>query len=202
MKPAHPAVVAAAVALVAGGQAFADGPETRKMLAMIAGIEFITRNSSLVYVGEALPVVTVVGEHDLQLRFRASQMPAPASTSSRSGGRVAAFFDRHANQIFLSDASAVTGPGLLHELVHFLQAINGKDDMFASHPVCLEAEAYDLQAIWQTEHAIDLASKPDYGFIMTLYGACNDADFSWVESAGPDKEDCGDADPTCGRLSD
>lgn len=202
MKPAYPAVVTAAVALVVAGQAFAEGPETRTMRAMIAGIEFVTQNSTLVYAGEGLPVVTVVGEHELQLRFRASETPAPASKSGRSGGRVSAFFDRHANRIFLADASAVTGPGLVHELVHFLQALNGKDDMFVSHPVCLEAEAYDLQAIWQIEHAIDLASKPDYGFIMTLHGICNDADFSWIDSVYISDENCGGADLHCRQVTD
>jgi hypothetical protein len=74
-------------------------------------------------------------------------------------------------------------PSLLHELVHFLQNINGRNETFADHPVCLEAEAYDLQEAWQTEQGVDLARKPEYGFLLTLYGACNDADFSWVESA-------------------
>ena len=71
---------------------------------------------------------------------------------------------------------------MFHELVHFLQGINGKDDMFLAHRVCLEAEAYDLQATWQTVTGIDPASKPTYGFVTMLYGVCNDADFSWIES--------------------
>lgn len=183
MRHAYLAGVTVAVALVAGRQVLADGLETRKMLAMIADIEFITQNSSLEYAGEALPLVTIVSESELQLRFHASEGPLPAQKGGHSRGRVAALFDRDANQIFLSDVSSITGPGLLHELVHFLQDVNGKDDMFVSHPVCLEAEAYDLQAIWQAEQGIDVESKPDYGFIMTLYGVCNDADFSWIDSA-------------------
>ncbi len=183
MKHAYLAGATVAVALAAGRQALADDLEARKMLAMIADIDFITQNSSLDYSGETLPLVTIVSENELQLRFHASEGPVPANKGGHSRGRVAAFYDRDANQIFLSDVNSITGPGLFHELVHFLQDVNGKDDMFVSHPVCLEAEAYDLQAIWQAEQGIDLASKPDYGFVTTLYGVCNDADFSWIDSA-------------------
>jgi hypothetical protein len=183
MKRTHHSGVTIAMALVAAGQALADGPETQKMLAMIADIEFITQNSLLEYAGQALPEVTVVTENELQLRFRASEAQVLALEDDHSFGRVSAFYDRYANKVLLSDVSSFTGPGLLHELVHFLQEVNGKDDIFVSYPVCLEAEAYDLQALWQAEHGIDLDSKPDYGFVMTLYGVCNDADFSWVDSA-------------------
>lgn len=183
MKRTHHSGVTIAITLVTAGQALADGPETQKMQAMIADIEFITQNSLLEYAGQTLPDVTVVTENELQLQFRASEAPVLALGDDHSFGRVSAFYDRYANKVFLSDVSSFTGPGLLHELVHFLQEVNGKDDMIVSYPVCLEAEAYDLQALWQAEHGIDLDSKPDYGFVMTLYGVCNDADFSWVDSA-------------------
>jgi len=150
------------------------------MRAMIAGIGFITGNSALDYAGQPLPEVTVVGARELQLLIQASQASHPLSQGAQSRGRVAAFYDRHARRIVLADEASVTGPALLHELVHYLQDVNGKDDMFASRPVCLEAEAFDLQAFWQTEYGIDLASKPDYGFVATLYGVCNDADFSFA----------------------
>ena len=114
------------------------------------------------------------------VHYRSSR-PPPLKTTD-PWPLVSAFYDRPANKIFLADVNAIAGPALFHEMVHFLQDINGKDDMFISHRVCLEAEAYELQAIWQTEQGIDLASKPEYGFVMTLYGACNDADFSWIES--------------------
>ncbi|EYD75945.1 hypothetical protein Rumeso_02490 [Rubellimicrobium mesophilum DSM 19309] len=171
------------MALVAGRHALAEGAETQQMSTIIEYIEFITQNSALEYAGQDLPHVTVLSEHELQLLFRSSEAEVSATGDGRSPALVAAFYDRSANQIFLADVSTVAGPGLFHELVHFLQAINDKDDMFASHRACLEAEAYELQAVWQTEQGVDLASKPEYGFLMTLYGACNDADFSWINSA-------------------
>ena len=172
-----------AIGLMTGHQALGDNSETQEMHAMIAGIEFIIRNSKLEYAGQTLPDVTVLSEKELQLRFIASGTSVHASGRDQSGGRVAAFFDRHANQIFLSEVKSLTGPGLVHELVHFLQNVNGKGDMFVSHSTCLEAEAYELQALWQAETGIDLASMPDYGFIMTLNGICNDAGFSWIDDA-------------------
>lgn len=183
MKRTRRSGVTIALALVAAEQVLADGSETQNMSAMIADIEFITQNSLLEYAGQALPDVIVVTENELQLRFHASKAQVLALEDAHSFGRVSAFYDRYASKVFLSDVSSFTGPGLLHELVHFLQEVNGKNDMFVSYPICLEAEAYDLQALWQAEHGIDLDSKPDYGFVMTLYGICNDADFSWVDSA-------------------
>jgi hypothetical protein len=178
MKRTYLSGITAAMALVAGPHALAEGPETQHMLTIIEYIEFITQNSSLEYAGQDLPQVTVVSGDELQLLFRSSMVEVSANEDERSFGLVSAYYDRSANRIFLADVNTVAGPGLFHELVHFLQAINDKDDLFASHRACLEAEAYDLQAIWQTEQGIDLASKPTYGFVMTLYGACNDADFS------------------------
>lgn len=87
----------------------------------------------------------------------------------------------------MSDENAIPGHGLFHELVHLLQHVNDKEDVFAAQSVCLEAEAHDLQAMWQSEHEIDLAAKPEYGFVVTLYGTRNDADFSstdWAERHG------------------
>lgn len=160
--------VTVAVALVTASCALAAGPETEKMNAMIRHIEFITQNSSLAYAGQDLPNVTFVSEDELQLLFRLSEADVHANVHRGSFAVVSAFYDRTANSIFVADATLTAGPGLFHEMVHFLQAINDKDDMFTSHRVCLEAEAYDLQAIWQTEQVIELASKPDYGFVMTL----------------------------------
>ena len=182
MKRTYLSGVTVAMALVAGRHALAEGPEIQQMSTLIEYIEFITQNSSLEYAGQDLPHVTVLSEDELQLLFRSSEAEVSAKDDDRSFGLVSAYYDRSANQIFLANVTTIAGPGLFHELVHFLQAINDKDDVFASHRACLEAEAYDLQAIWQTEQGVDLASKPEYGFLMTLYGACNDADFSWINS--------------------
>ncbi len=195
MKRTYLSGVAVAMALVAGRHALAEGSETQQTLTIIEYIEFITQNSSLEYAGQDLPHVTVVSEDELQLLFRSSEAEVSANENDRSFALVSAYYDRSANRIFLADVNSIAGPGLFHELVHFLQAINDKDDVFASHRACLEAEAYELQAIWQTEQGIDLASKPEYGFVMTLYGACNDADFSWIASANTDAHNRAGADP-------
>ena len=186
MKRSYLSGITVAMALVVGRHALAEGPETQEMSTIAEYVEFITQNSSLEYAGQDLPHVTVLSEDELQLLFRSSEAEVSAKEDDRSFGLVSAYYDRSANRIFLADVNTIAGPGLFHELVHFLQAINDKDDMFASHRACLEAEAYDLQAVWQTEQGIDLASKPEYGFVMTLYGACNDADFSWTASANTD----------------
>jgi hypothetical protein len=171
-----------AMALIGGGCAFAGGPEAQIMQAMIRDIEFITQNSSLEYAGEDLPEVAIISEEAIQRLFRSSETQVSAKKDDRSLDLVSALYDRSENRIFLSDVKAIAGPGLFHELVHYLQDINGKEDMFTGHSVCLEAEAYDLQALWQTKQGIDPGSKPGYGFVTTLYGVCNDADFSWIES--------------------
>lgn len=194
--------VTISMALVFGRFALAEGSETNKMLPMVGYIEFITQNSSLEYAGQDLPNVTVVSENELQLLFRSSEDGVSASDDDDSLPLVSAFYDRSTNRIFLTDVNSTAGPGLFHELVHFLQAVNEKDDMFASHRACLEAEAYELQALWQTEQGIDLASKPEYGFVMTLYGACNDADFSWIDSTFSNAHKGAGVDPNRGQTSD
>jgi len=202
MKRRYLAGIAVALALVAGNYALAESRDTQKMSAMIGYINFITQNSSLEYAGQDLPVVTVVSENELQLLVRSSEASLSANPDHRSFALVSALYDRSENKIFLADVNSIAGPGLFHELVHFLQAINGKGDMFTSHRACLEAEAYELQAIWQTQQGIDLASKPEYGFVMTLYGACNDADFSWVDNAYTNAHRWAGADPNSGKISD
>jgi hypothetical protein len=182
MKRACLSGIAFSGALVAGGCALAEDAESLFTRAMIRNIAFITGNSSLGYAGEALPEVTVLSDAELQRLHRLSETRVFAD-GTQAFARVSALYDRVENRIFLADVNAIDGPGLLHEMVHFLQNINGRDDMFRDHGVCLEAEAYDLQAIWQAEHRIDLASMPGYGFVMTLYGVCNDADFSWRKGA-------------------
>lgn len=194
--------VAVAIALVAGRPALAEGPETEKFLAMIGHIQFITQNSSLEYAGQDLPYVTFVSESELQLRLLSSGAEFSENQDDRDFGLVSAFFDRSANKIFLSDVNSIGGTGLFHEMVHFLQAINDKDDMFTSHRACLEAEAYELQAIWQAERGIELASKPEYGFVMTLYGVCNDADFSWIDSVSTNAGNWASAAPNRQQISD
>jgi hypothetical protein len=165
-----------------------DAAESQMMKAVIADIEFISEYSSLGYAGQALPEVTVVTENELQLRYHSPEALVRAMEEGRPASRVSAFYDREANKIFLTDMNATQGPALFHEVVHYLQDINGKDELFADHMVCLEAEAYDLQAFWQTQKKIDVALKPDYGFVMTLQGACNDASFSWVPGNDPHTE--------------
>jgi hypothetical protein len=182
MNRAYLSGLTVVMALTAGGCALAGGPKTQIMQAMIRDIEFIIQNSSLEYAGEDLPEVTVVSDEELQRLFRSSETHVSAKRDDRSLDLVSALYDRFENRIFLADVNAISGPGLFHELVHYLQDINGEEDMFTDHSVCLEAEAYDLQANWQTDQGIDLASKPGYGFVMTLYGVCNDADFSWIDS--------------------
>jgi hypothetical protein len=202
MKRRYLSGVIIAMALVAGRYALAEGPETNKILAMKGYIEFITQNSSLKYAGQDLPDVTVVSENELQLLFRSSETGVTTNDDDGSLPLVSAFYDRSENKIFLADVNSIAEPSLFHELVHYLQAINDKGDMFASHRACLEAEAYELQAIWQTEQGIDLASKPEYGFVMTLYGACNDADFSWIDSTYTKTERGSGVDPNRGQASD
>jgi hypothetical protein len=165
-----------------------DAAESQMMKAVIADIEFISEYSSLGYAGQALPEVTVVTENELQLRYHSPEALVRAKEEGRPASLVSAFYDRDANKIFLADMNATESPALFHEVVHYLQDINGKDDLFANHMVCLEAEASDLQAFWQTQKKIDVALKPDYGFVMTLQGACNDASFSWVPGNDPHTE--------------
>src|SRR4029078_5976844 len=110
--------------------AFAEGPETQAMLAMIRDIEFITQNSSLGYAGEDLPEVTIVSAIELQMRFRSTEAEGSAAL-------VSALYDRSMNKIYLADVNSIAGPGLFHELVHFLQDINGKNEMFTFRRACL-----------------------------------------------------------------
>jgi hypothetical protein len=201
MKRTYLSGVTVGMGLVAGHHALAGGPETQQML-MREYIEFITQNSSLEYAGQDLPHLMVVSEDEIQLLFRSSEGEVSSNKDRRHSALVSAIYDPSANRIFLADLNTIAGPGLFHELVHFLQAINDKDDVFASRRACLEAEAYELQAIWQTERGIDLATKPEYGFVMTLYGACNDADFSWTDSAYTDAHRWTGADPNRRQISD
>jgi hypothetical protein len=156
------------------------GADDEATAAMNAAIAYITDASTLVYNGEVLPEVTIVSSAKLQLLAYAPETLMKAEHEGRDLPVVSAFYDVETKEIFLADHNDINGAALLHEMVHYLQDVNGKTDMFANHEVCLEADAYDIQALWQHETQTDIETMPTYGYVMMLYAVCNDADFSWT----------------------
>jgi hypothetical protein len=145
---------------------------------MLEHIEFITKWTVLKYNGEQLPDVHFVDSDQLQLLYYTQEMLLNFERTGMAVPLVAAFYDINQNEIVLTNNyDKATDTSLFHELVHYLQMINGKSDMFINNMICLEAEAYDLQSFWQQQTSTALETAPQYGYIMTLYSVCNGPSF-------------------------
>lgn len=130
------------------------------------------------YSGEELPTIIVITPEELVTRAYDAETLLEFERKGKTPPQLNAFYERGVNTIYLGSNEAAQNT-LVHEMVHFFQHISGKSDELAEWPHCLEAEAYDVQYTWHHMTGQELEQSPDYGFVLTLYGVCNDADFSW-----------------------
>ncbi len=116
----------------------------------------------------ALPSIHLRTAHDLRVFSFGSEEKA-RENSSRD---IRALYDRHKNRIYLYSEFDENNPedraSVLHELVHFVQAFNGKEYPCVAEQ---EPEAYDLTDKWITETAAPVPLY-DLFFVTTLLLNC------------------------------
>jgi hypothetical protein len=171
--------------LLATTAAFADEPTIRLeptrdySFQVEMATQMVLELTTYEYSGEPLPTVKVVTPAEMILLAYDTETLIEYEQKGEEPPVPNAFYTRDDNTI----TSITPEPAmhtLVHEMVHYFQALSGKTDEFAQWPHCLEAEAYDVQATWHDIMQLDMEDRPDSGFVMTLYAVCNDADFSWT----------------------
>ena len=116
-------------------------------------ITFIERWTSYNYNGEDLPELKQVDSEYLQLFYYGDYVYAQAEFKGEALEKVLAYYDRKDKLIYVTNEFPAQGleiePTLVHELVHYMQDINGYTDSVGDYLECTEGEAYDVQALWQ-----------------------------------------------------
>lgn len=122
---------------------------------LLGYIQFITEWSNYKYNQEPLPEVRTESDDMLLIYAYGDYAVAQAEYKGEKLRPVMAIYDHKKNQLLVSENLDLndpkqSGPTLVHELVHYMQDINGKTALYEDDKLaCLEGEAYDIQAFWQ-----------------------------------------------------
>ncbi len=127
-------------------------------------IDFIVEWTSHKYQGEELPQIQFE-DHGLVQVFAYGDLEyAQAEAQGKKLNTVSAVYDASRKTIYVSntikDNQQELELALVHELVHYLQEINGYTASLNGHLECTESDAYDIQMLWQILiHKVDVKSN-------------------------------------------
>lgn len=125
-------------------------------------IDFIVEWTSHKYNGEPLPKIKTI-QHELVQIFAYGDFEyAQAEGKGIKLPNVNAIYDKDRKTIYISDRLDMNDPmtevTFVHEMVHYLQDINGYTDSLNGRLACTESEAYDVQMVWQKIYNVDVES--------------------------------------------
>jgi hypothetical protein len=127
-------------------------------------IEFALEWTSYSYKGEALPVLKIEKHSLVQVYAYGDLEYAQAEYQGIKLPTVNAIYLVDKKTIYISDKIELNDPKtqltIIHEVVHYLQDINGYTQSLGEFLVCTESEAYDVQMLWQKIKKIDEESIP------------------------------------------
>lgn len=119
-------------------------------------LTFIEQWSGYEYDGQPLPEVVPLKDSWLQIYYYGDYEVAQAEFNGIELPKVNAYYDPADYTVYISDRIALDSeeilPTLVHELVHYMQDINGYTESVGEHLACTESEAYDIQMLWQIEN--------------------------------------------------
>ena len=136
-----------------------------KLLAMI---DYITRNSKYEYKDQTLPTVAIKTTEQMCKELYIGEIPDPCY--------VAGYFNHESNEIFIADKplKSTNTRGfydsvLLHELVHFLQSINGEFEKVSCRRE-LEKDAFSIQDKYIDEFSLpeELHNDPLFALMASM----------------------------------
>ena len=127
-------------------------------------IEFALEWTSYKYNGEPLPKLKIEKHAFVQIYAYGDFEYAQAEYKGIKLPTVNAIYLVDSKTIFISDQIDINDPKtqltIIHEIVHYLQDINGYTQSLGEFLVCTESEAYDVQMLWQRINKIDEESIP------------------------------------------
>jgi len=141
-------------------------------------IDWIVKHSDLEYNDEQLPVVKRVSNQELALRYYDldPQMPEQDIPRKVQNLELYGLYDFHSNTLYLpQDKPVWSWPYryiIVHEMVHFLQQVNGKFDG-RSCVSTLEPEAYEIMGRWQDYHNHD-SPRANAFIVHIMANACSE----------------------------
>tara|TARA_B100000683_G_C12471384_1_gene547909 strand:- start:881 stop:1399 length:519 start_codon:yes stop_codon:yes gene_type:complete len=128
-------------------------------------IDFIVKNTDLQYNNEQVPTVIVQSQQ---------QICRGVFEPPRDECDIAGYYNDDTNEIFISATTSsymvdesFKEVVLLHELVHFMQKINGVYETIECQSA-LESLAFEVQDLFVTEYNIDPEQKPDPLFALLV----------------------------------
>lgn len=131
---------------------------------MLAYIKFIKEWTSYKYNGEPLPKIKIERAELVQIFAFGDYEYAQAESKGIELPTVLGLYDGDRKTIYVSDLVDPNEPmfsvTLVHELVHYLQDINGYTASLDGHLSCTESEAYDVQMLWQIQYGINVHEVP------------------------------------------
>ena len=141
-------------------------------------INWITENSELQYNGEPLPTIEVMPYKWLELEVYGPDNVARAEFNGTELPEVRGAYNHEENVMMFPEGRDVWEQEdvILHELVHFLQYVNG------DVPDCiqqLERPAYELHWKWVEDHGREADFvEPNWLFVYMLEMACMEPPYS------------------------
>jgi len=140
-------------------------------------IQFDVEWTSYKYQNEPLPKVKVLPDELLQIYAYGDFEYAQAEAQGKKLPIMNAVYLPENKTIYLSERLDLNAPStevtLVHELVHYLQDINGYTKSLDGHLACTENEAYEVQMVWQKIHNVDVESIHDvYGLSVLASIKC------------------------------
>ncbi len=123
-------------------------------------VEFAVKWTLYKYNGEPLPKIKIVKQDLLQVVAYGEIEYSQAEAKGLKLSTVNAIYIVDNKTMYISDQVDVNDPAfevtLVHEIVHYLQDINGFTKSLGVYLVCTESEAYDVQMLWQTFNKVDM----------------------------------------------
>jgi hypothetical protein len=137
---------------------------TQPILDLQPYIEFAMEWTSYSYNGEPLPELKIEKHGLVQVYAYGDLEYAQAEYQGIKLPTVNAIYLVDKKAIYISDQIDLNDPKtqltIIHEVVHYLQDINGYTQSLGEFLICTESEAYDVQMLWQKIKKIDEESIP------------------------------------------
>ena len=140
-------------------------------------IQWIVNNSELNYNGEPLPTVETVPADQMLIIAYGADVVADAENRGVKLSSVIALYDNQNDRMIIPDTVDLTDWNnhhiIVHELVHYLQDINGYYELpkYAACQTALEELAYNLHVKWMDE-VNHPGIRPNALFIHMLLANC------------------------------
>lgn len=126
------------------------------------------------YNGEPLPKIRFFKQDLVQVIAYGEIEYSKAEAKGTKLPTINAIYSADSKTMYISDQIDVNDPvfevTLVHEIVHYLQDINGFTKSLGPYVVCTESEAYDVQMLWQIFNKVDTENIP-YTYEQSLLAA-------------------------------